>query len=165
MLRRLGYWWRLVFYRQVISDAQLGKRVKVWWFVNLYGCKISDDTMVGSFVEIQPGVEIGQRCRIQSHTFIPAGVTIGHDVFIGHHVVFINDKHPTAEAARAGSWQLSPVVVEDGASVGSGAIINGGVTIHRGARVGAGAVVTRDVPPGVTVVGNPARPIKTKASD
>ena len=134
----------------------------VYSFVNLYGCTIGDDSRIGTFVEIQRGASIGKRCKIQSHTFICDGVTIGDEVFVGHGVVFINDMHPRA-AGPSGAlqteedWELSPTVIEYGASLGSGAVILGGVTVGAGALVGAGAVVTRDVPPGGTVAGSPAR--------
>lgn len=139
------------------DDVQLGRDVVIYEFVNLYGCTIGDESRIGTFVEIQRGATIGRRCRIQSHTFICDGVTIEDDVFIGHGVVFVNDNHPTIADTIAGTWTKSPVSVGAGANIGSGAIILGGVTIGVGATVGAGAVVTRDVPPGATVVGVPAR--------
>jgi UDP-2-acetamido-3-amino-2,3-dideoxy-glucuronate N-acetyltransferase len=130
--------------------------------VNLYGCRIGDDSRIGTFVEIQRGATIGARCKVQSHTFICDGVTIGDEVFVGHGVMFINDKRPAATAAGGAlqtedDWTLLHTVVEDGASIGSGAVILGGVRIGAGALVGAGAVVSRDVPAGVTVAGVPAR--------
>ena len=134
----------------------------VYSFTNLYGCRIGDETRIGTFVEIQRGASIGARCKIQSHTFICDGVTIGDGVFVGHGVMFVNDKRPAATAAEGAlqteaDWTLLPTVVEDGASIGTGAVILGGVTIGAGALVGAGAVVTRDVPAGATVAGVPAR--------
>jgi acetyltransferase-like isoleucine patch superfamily enzyme len=147
---------------RLIDDVEFGDGVVVYPFTNLYGCSIGDGTRVGTFVEIQRGAVVGARCKIQSHTFICDGVTIGDDVFVGHGVLFVNDKNPRAtnaagELAGASDWELLPVRVEDGASIGSGALILGGVTIGANALVGAGAVVTRDVPPGTTVAGVPAR--------
>jgi acetyltransferase-like isoleucine patch superfamily enzyme len=145
-----------------MRDVELGEGVRVFSFVNLYECRIGDETVVGPFVEIQSGVTIGRRCKIQSHTFICSGVQIEDEVFVGHGVSFVNDKRPRATTAegelqRAGNWELLPVVVERGASIGSGALILGGVRIGAGALVGAGAVVTRDVEPGAVVSGIPAR--------
>lgn len=137
-----------------LRNVKVGDRVKIWDFVNLYGCEIGDDSMIGAFVEIQAGVVIGRRCRIQSHSFICSGVTIEDDVFVGHGVMFVNDNHPQAGNQ---DWTLSPVYVCHGASIGSHATILGGIDIGAGSVVGAGAVVTRDVPAGATVVGNPAR--------
>ena len=138
--------------RQVLRKVTLGENVTLWSFVNLYGCEIGDDSMIGTFVEVQAGVRIGRRCRVQSHSFLCEGVTLEDDVFVGQGVMFINDNHP-----RLGrSWELSPVLVKAGASIGSNATILGGVTIGERATVGAGAVVTRDVPDDATVAGNPA---------
>ena len=145
--------------RQKIRDVLVGQDVRIWDFVNLYGCQIGDESMIGTFVEIQAGVVIGRRCRIQSHTFICEGVTIEDGVFVGHGVMFVNDNLPRATAEHAASWELRPVLVRRGAAIGSNATILGGVTIGEAAMVGAGAVVTRDVPDGATVVGSPARPI------
>ncbi len=147
---------------RVIRDVELGERVVVYSFVNLYGCRIGDDSVVGPFVEIQDGVTIGRMCRIQSHSFICSGVEIGDEVFVGHGVMFVNDKFPkatTAEGARQGQddWKLLSVTVDRRASIGSGAIVLGGVRIGAGALVGAGAVVTSDVPPDTVVAGVPAR--------
>jgi UDP-2-acetamido-3-amino-2,3-dideoxy-glucuronate N-acetyltransferase len=149
-------------YRLISEDVTFGANVVVYSFANLYGCSIGDDTRIGTFVEIQRGAVIGARCKIQSHTFVCEGVEIGDEVFVGHGVVFVNDKRPVATGAdgalaTANDWVLLPVVVEHHASIGSGALILGGVRIGAGALVGAGAVVTKDVPPGVTVAGNPAR--------
>ena len=136
----------------------------VYPFTNLYGCRIGSNSRIGPFVEIQRGAIIGSSCKIQSHTFICDGVTIGDEVFVGHGVMFINDKHPRAatngQLQTADDWELLPTIVEPGASLGSGAVILGGVTIGAAATVGAGAVVTRDIAPNETVVGNPARPLR-----
>jgi acetyltransferase-like isoleucine patch superfamily enzyme len=148
---------------RLIADVRFGEGVIVHAFTNLYGCSIGDDSRVGTFVEIQRGARIGARCKIQSHAFVCEGVEIGDEVFVGHGVMFINDKRPRATSeGRLQSdedWELLTTIVERGASLGSGAVILGGVRIGAGAIVGAGAVVTRDVPAGQTVVGNPARPI------
>src|SRR4051794_20724482 len=147
---------------RLLNDVELGDGVVVQSFTNLYGCSIGDDTRVGPFVEIQRGAVIGARCKIQSHSFVCEGVTIEDEVFVGHGVVFINDKRPRAttdagELQTDDDWELMPTVVERRASIGSGAVVLGGVRIGEGAIVGAGAVVTRDVPAGVTVAGSPAR--------
>jgi UDP-2-acetamido-3-amino-2,3-dideoxy-glucuronate N-acetyltransferase len=146
---------------RVIDDVAFGAGVVVHSFVNLYGCRIGSDTRVGTFVEIQRGAEIGSRCKIQSHTFICGGVRIGDGVFIGHGVTFINDRHPRATQPDGrlqtdADWQLVQTVVDEGASIGSGATILCGVHIGERAEVGAGAVVTKNVPAEATVVGNPA---------
>ncbi len=147
---------------RILADVELDDDVVVHSFVNLYGCSIGPRTRVGTFVEIQKGASIGCDCKIQSHTFICEGVTIGDEVFVGHGVMFINDKHPRATTPSGalqgdGDWELLRTVVEQGAAIGSGAVILGGVRIGTGALVGAGAVVTSDVPPGEVVVGIPAR--------
>ncbi len=141
----------------VADDVRLGRDVAIFEFTNLYGCTIGDETRIGTFVEIQRGATVGRRCRIQSHTFICDGVTIEDDVFVGHGVLFINDRHPNVADAAAATWKLEPVHVGQGAVIGSGAILMAGVTIGAGAMVGAGAVVTRDVAAGATVAGVPAR--------
>ena len=143
----------------IADDVRLGRDVAIFEFVNMYGCEVGDESRIGAFVEIQRDVVIGRRVRVQSHTFICSGVHIEDDVFVGHNVTFINDRNPTAEGARDGTWTLEPTIVKAGASIGSGAVILCGLTIGAGARIGAGAVVTGDVAPGATVVGVPARPL------
>lgn len=143
----------------VADDVKLGRDVAIFEFVNLYGCAIGDESRIGAFVEIQRDAVIGRRVRVQSHTFICSGVHIEDDVFVGHNVTFINDRHPSAEGARTGNWTLEPTVVKAGASIGSGAVILCGLTIGAGARIGAGAVVTADVPAGATMVGVRARQV------
>jgi UDP-2-acetamido-3-amino-2,3-dideoxy-glucuronate N-acetyltransferase len=147
---------------RLIDDVTFGEGVIVLPFTNLYGCRIGDGTRIGPFVEIQRGVTIGARCKIQSHTFICDGVDIGEGVFIGHGVLFVNDKFPRATnqsgaLASESDWELLPVQVQERATIGSGAIVLGGVTIGEEALVGAGAVVSRDVAPGDVVAGVPAR--------
>lgn len=149
---------------RLIADAEFGEDVRVQSFTNLYGCKVGDGSRIGPFVEIQRGVEIGAACKIQSHTFVCEGVTIGDRAFVGHGVMFVNDNRPRATDAAGelqgpDDWELLETRVEDGASIGSGAVVLGGVTVGAGALVGAGAVVTRDVEPGTVVAGNPARPL------
>jgi len=145
-----------------IADVAFGENVTVWSFTNLYGCQIGDNTRIGSFVEIQRGAVIGAGCKIQSHTFICDGVEIGDRVFVGHGVLFINDKFPRATTEDGvpqtdEDWTLMRTVVEHGASLGSGAVLLGGIRIGAGALVGAGAVVTSDVAPQEVVAGVPAR--------
>jgi UDP-2-acetamido-3-amino-2,3-dideoxy-glucuronate N-acetyltransferase len=147
---------------RLLDDVEFGEDVLVFSFTNLYGCRIGDGTRIGPFVEIQRGAVIGARCKIQSHTFICDGVEIGDRVFVGHGVMFVNDKFPKAtndggELAGADDWELLPVRVGDGATIGSGAIVMGGVTIGPDSLIGAGAVVTRDVGAGEIVAGVPAR--------
>jgi UDP-2-acetamido-3-amino-2,3-dideoxy-glucuronate N-acetyltransferase len=149
----------------IAPDVRLGREVQIYNFVNLYGCEIGDGTRIGSFVEIQKGARIGRHCKISSHTFICEGVTIEDEVFIGHGVQFINDKYPRATRSdgalqTAEDWQVEPVRVERGATIGTGATILGNVRIGARSIVGAGSVVTRDVPAGSTVAGNPARIIR-----
>ncbi|HWS52650.1 MAG TPA: acyltransferase [Pyrinomonadaceae bacterium] len=153
-------------FSSVAADVVLGRGVRLHRFVNLYGCAIGDETRVGTFVEIQRGARVGARCKISSHTFICEGVTIEDEVFIGHGVMFINDRLPRATRADGApqteeDWRLEPTLVRRGASVGSNATVLCGVEIGERAVVGAGAVVTRDVPAGAVVAGNPARVIKT----
>jgi UDP-2-acetamido-3-amino-2,3-dideoxy-glucuronate N-acetyltransferase len=149
---------------RMIRDVEFGADVNVYSFTNLYGCSVGDGSRIGTFVEVQAGAAIGAACKVSSHTFVCEGVTIEDGVFVGHGVTFVNDKRPRATAdggalQTADDWEMLETVVEAGASIGSGATILGGVRIGRGALVGAGAVVTRDVEPGATVVGNPARPL------
>jgi UDP-2-acetamido-3-amino-2,3-dideoxy-glucuronate N-acetyltransferase len=147
---------------RLIDDVDFGRGVVVSSFTNLYGCRIGDETRIGPFVEVQDGAVIGARCKIQSHTFICTGVEIEDEVFVGHGALFINDRLPRATTEHgtlkgAADWTLERTVVERGAALGSGCVIMGGIRIGAGALVGAGAVVTRDVPPGETVAGVPAR--------
>jgi UDP-2-acetamido-3-amino-2,3-dideoxy-glucuronate N-acetyltransferase len=154
---------------RLFDGVSFGEGVVVHSFTNLYGCTVGAGTRVGTFVEVQRGAEIGAACKIQSHTFICDGVRIEDGVFVGHGVVFVNDKHPRATNGQGGlqdesDWELLATVVERGVSIGSGATILGGVRIGTGATVGAGAVVVEDVEPGATVVGNPARPLPARTS-
>jgi UDP-2-acetamido-3-amino-2,3-dideoxy-glucuronate N-acetyltransferase len=146
---------------KVAADVRLGRNVIVYEFVNLYGCTIGDDTRIGTFVEIQRDAIIGRRCRIQSHTFICSGVVIEDEVFVGHGVMFINDRHPTVEATENNTWKMESIHVGRGASIGTGAIIMAGVKIGVAAVIGAGAVVTRDVSDGEVVAGVPARLLRS----
>jgi acetyltransferase-like isoleucine patch superfamily enzyme len=153
---------------RLISDVSFGEDVTVHAFTNLYGCSIGSRTMIGAFVEIQRGAVVGSDCKIESHTFICDGVTIGDRVFVGHGVVFINDRHPRATREDGAlqaeeDWEMERTIVEPAASLGSGAVILGGLRIGEGVAVGAGAVVTKDVPAGETVAGNPARSIRASA--
>ena len=155
-----------VLYRRIADDVKLGNNIRIHDFVNLYGCEIENNTKIGSFVEIQKGAKIGKSCKISSHSFICEGVTIEDDVFVGHHVVFINDRYPRAvnqggELQTEVDWTMEPTVVKRRASIGSGAVILCNVTVGENAMVGAGSVVTKDVPANTVVVGNPARIIRT----
>ena len=148
----------------ITPDVVLGEHVTIFHrdLVNLYGCRIGDDTRIGAFVEIQKGAVIGNRCKISSHTFVCEGVTIEDEVFVGHGTLFINDRFPRAttqegELKTEADWKLERTVVEQGAALGSGAVVLSGIRIGAGALVGAGAVVTQDVAPGETVAGVPAR--------
>jgi len=148
--------------RLIAADVKLGRSVKIFAFTNLYGCEIGDETKVGTFVEIQKGAKVGRRCKISSHSFVCEGVTIEDEVFIGHNVTFTNDKLPRATRPDGSlqtdaDWTCLPTRVEKGASIGSGSTILCGLTIGAGALVGAGSVVTKDVPAGAVVAGNPAR--------
>ena len=153
-------------YQRIAPDVKLGRDVRIFAFVNLYGCEIGDESRIGTFVEIQKGVKIGERCKIQSHTFICEGVTIESEVFVGHGVTFINDSHPRATAEDGklqteADWTCQRTLVKRGASIGSGATLLGGITIGENALVGAGSVVTKDVPANAVVAGNPARVLKS----
>jgi UDP-2-acetamido-3-amino-2,3-dideoxy-glucuronate N-acetyltransferase len=145
----------------VADDVRLGEGVRLAAFVNLYGCAIGDCTRLGAFTEVQRGARIGRRCKISSHSFICAGVEIEDEVFVGHGVMFINDRYPRAADPSGallgdGEWLLEPTIVRRGAAIGTGAIIMCGVEIGEGAMVGAGALVTHDVAPHTLVAGNPA---------
>lgn len=153
-------------YQQIAPDVKLGKDVRIFGFTNLYGCEIGDEVKIGTFVEIQKGARIGNRCKISSHTFICEGVELEDEVFIGHNVTFTNDLYPRATNGNGtlqndADWQCVPTRVKRGASIGSGATLLCGVTVGEKALVGAGSVVTKDVPAFTVVAGNPARVIKT----
>lgn len=155
---------------RIAPDVTLGVRVQLFSFVNLYGCEIGDDSRIGTFVEIQAGAKVGARCKVSSHSFLCEGVTLEDEVFIGHGVMFTNDRYPRAANADgsvkgSADWSCQATRVETGASVGSGSTILAGVTIGRHAMVGAGSVVTRDVPPFTVVAGNPARPLRQLPPD
>jgi len=151
--------------QRIAPDVKLGKDVFLNEFINLYGCTIGHGTKIGPFVEIQKNACISRNCKISSHTFICEGVTIEDEVFVGHGVMFINDKHPRATTESGGmqteeDWEVIPTVVKKGASIGSNATIMCGITIGEGAIVGAGSVVTKDVPANTIVAGNPAKFIR-----
>jgi acetyltransferase-like isoleucine patch superfamily enzyme len=151
--------------RQSLKDVTVGENVKIFNFVNAYGCSIGDNTKVGSFVEIQKGATIGKNCKISSHSFICEGVHIKDNVFIGHNVTFINDKFPRStnddgSVQTDADWVCIETIIEEGASVGSGATILCGITVGKKAIIGAGSVVTKDVPAKAVVAGNPAKIIK-----
>lgn len=150
----------------IAKDVKLGRNVRLHAFVNLYGCTIGDDVRLGTFVEIQKGAKVGNNCKIQSHSFLCEGVTLEDEVFVGHGVTFINDRFPRATNDEGlpkndNEWQCEATLVKQGASIGSGATILCGVTIGERAIVGAGSVVTKDVPAGSIVAGNPARVVRT----
>ncbi len=152
----------------VADIVEIGKDVKICNFVNLYGCKIDDGTKLGTFVEVQKGATIGKNCKISSHTFICEGVHIGDGCFVGHGVLFINDKHPRAvnpdgSMQNDEDWELLETFIEDNVSIGSGAVIMGGIRIGKGAMIGAGAVVTKEVEENTTVAGVPARVFQKKS--
>jgi acetyltransferase-like isoleucine patch superfamily enzyme len=154
-----------VNYLCIADDVKLGKDVKLSKFINLYGCSIGDNTKIGAFVEIQKNAFVGRNCKISSHTFICEGVTIEDDVFVGHGVIFINDKQPRAttpdgKLQTEADWSVEPTLVKKGASIGSNCTILSNVTIGENAILGAGSVITKDVPPDTIVAGNPARVIK-----
>lgn len=147
---------------KIVKNCTIGDKTKIWNFVNLYGCKIGSSCRIGSFVEIQANVEVGNKVKIGSHTFICEQVKIEDEVFIGHHVVFINDKYPKSinkkgKLKSKKDWKIYKTIVKKGASIGSNATLLGGITIGENSLVGAGAVVTEDVPENAIVIGNPAR--------
>lgn len=150
---------------RIAPDVKLGRDVKIYAFVNMYGCEIGDETKVGTFVEIQKGVRVGKRVKISSHSFLCEGVTIEDEVFIGHGVMFTNDKYPRSTTTSGtlqseADWVCIPTLIKKGASIGSNATILCGVTVGEHAMVGAGSVVVHDVPPYAVVVGNPARVVR-----
>lgn len=153
---------------RLLDDVSFGEGVHVAAFTNLYGCQIGAGSRIGPFVEIQRGAVVGERCKVQSHSFVCDGVVLGDEVFVGHGVMFVNDARPRAtnddgRLQTGDDWELIPTFVEHRASIGSGAVILAGVRIGAGALVGAGAVVTRDVEPGDTVAGVPARVLASAA--
>jgi acetyltransferase-like isoleucine patch superfamily enzyme len=155
--------------QRIGPDVKLGKNVCIRDFTNLYGCEIGDDVKIGTFVEIQKGVKIGNRCKISSHTFICEGVTLEDDIFIGHSVTFTNDRYPRATSGSGqlqteADWACIRTLVKRGASVGSGTTLLCGITIGENAMIGAGSTVTKDVPPGAVVAGNPAKEIRSLQS-
>ena len=152
-------------FQNIAESVKLGNGVKIFDYVNLYGCEIGDNTKIGTFVEVQKGVRIGRNCKISSHTFICEGVTIEDNVFIGHNVTFINDIYPRAttndgQMQTEADWTCLPTLIKKGASIGSSATLLGGITVGENAIVGAGSVVTNDVPPNTIVAGNPARELR-----
>lgn len=154
-------------FNSIAQNVKLGKDVKLSKFINLYGCEIGDETKIGAFVEIQKNARVGRRCKVQSHTFICEGVEIEDNAFIGHGVTFTNDKYPRAttesgELQTDADWKLEKTLVKKGASIGSGATILSNLTIGEGAIVGAGSVVTKNVPAGAIVAGNPAKILRRR---
>ncbi|HEY3755751.1 MAG TPA: acyltransferase [Opitutaceae bacterium] len=151
--------------QQIAPTVKLGRDVRVFSFTNLYGCEIGDESKVGTFVEIQKGAKVGRRCKISSHSFLCEGVTLEDEVFVGHGVMFTNDRFPRSTNSDGSlktdaDWTCTPTLVKRGAAIGSNATILCGVTIGAGATIGAGSVVTRDVPDHAVVCGNPARPVR-----
>ena len=155
-------------YLAITPDVKLGSNVKLARFINLYGCEVGDNTKIGAFVEIQKNAKVGKNCKISSHTFVCEGVTIEDEVFIGHGVMFINDTYPRAATGSVlqteQDWSVEPTLIKKGASIGSGATILSKVTVGEGAMVGAGSVVTKDVPDGAIVAGNPAKVLRSIAA-
>lgn len=152
-------------HQQIAPDVKFGQGVKVFGFVNLYGCEIGDESKIGTFVEIQRGAKIGRRCKISSHTFICEGVVIEDEVFVGHGVTFTNDRLPRATnpdgtPQTAADWKCESTIIKKGATIGSGVTLLCGITVGEKAIIGAGSVVTKDVPPGMIVVGNPAKVLR-----
>lgn len=157
-------------FQRIAPNVKLGRNVRIYDFTNLYGCEIGDDVKIGTFVEIQKGAKIGKACKISSHTFICEGVTLEDEVFIGHNVTFINDRHPRAtngngQLQTEADWTCVKTLVKRGASIGSGATLLCGITVGENALVGAGSVVTKDVPAGAIVAGNPARLVKSSSTN
>lgn len=155
---------------RIAPDVELGEDVQIHDFVNLYGCSIGDGTHIGAFVEIQRNAVVGRRCKVSSHSFICEGVVIEDECFIGHHVVFVNDRSPAAVTADGelqgpDDWQVVGTRVCRRASIGSGAVVLCGVTIGEGALVGAGSVVSKDVAPYIVVAGNPARELRKRSPE
>ena len=151
--------------KAIADDVKLGKDVRISNFVNLYGCSIGDNSKIGAFVEIQKNASVGKNCKISSHSFVCEGVTIEDEVFIGHNVAFVNDTFPRATSGGGklqteADWKVEKTVIKKGASIGSGVTILSNVTIGERSIVGAGSVVTKDVPPGVIVAGNPAKMLR-----
>jgi acetyltransferase-like isoleucine patch superfamily enzyme len=151
--------------KNISPTVTLGKNVYLGDFINLYGCRIGDNTKIGPFVEIQKGCTVGNNCKIQSHSFLCEGVRIEDEVFVGHGVMFINDRYPRSTVVSgalqtASDWVVVPTIIKKGASIGSNATVLCGVTVAEGAIVGAGSVVTKDVPPHTIVAGNPARVVR-----
>lgn len=151
-------------FQRIAPDVKLGKGVKIFAFTNLYGCEVGDESKIGTFVEIQKNAKVGKRCKISSHTFICEGVTIEDEVFVGHNVTFINDLYPRAttggQLQTEANWECRPTIIKRGASIGSSATLLGGITVGEKAIIGAGTVVTKDVPAGAVVAGNPARVLR-----
>jgi len=152
--------------QQIAPDVKLGKNVRLHGFVNLYGCEIGDDVKIGAFVEIQKGAKIGNRCKISSHSFVCEGVTLEDGVFVCHNVTFTNDLFPRAinvggHLQTEADWECIRTLVKRGASIGSGATLLCGITVGENAMIGAGSVVTKDVPAGMIVAGNPARVVRS----
>ena len=153
-------------YQKIAPDVKLGRGVRIYAFANLYGCQVGDEVKIGTFVEIQKGARIGNRCKISSHTFICEGVTLEDDVFVGHNVTFTNDRYPRATNGNGrlqtdADWICIRTLIKRGASIGSGTTLLCGITIGENAMIGAGSVVTKDVTPGAVVAGNPARVIRS----
>ena len=151
----------------ISTDVKLGERVRIAHphLVNLYGCSVGDDTRISAFVEVQKNAIVGARCKLSSHAFVCEGVTIEDEVFVGHGVMFTNDRYPRAATTDGAlqtdaDWTVVPIIVRRGASIGSGSTILCGIEIGEDAIVGAGSVVTRDVPAGTIVAGNPARVLR-----
>lgn len=157
-------------FNRIAPDVKLGEGVRIFGFANLYGCDIGDEVKIGAFVEIQKGVKVGRRCKISSHSFLCEGVTLEEEVFIGHNVTFINDRFPRATTGQGrlqteADWTCVPTLIKRGASIGSSATLLCGITVGEYAIVGAGSVVTKDVPAGAVVAGNPARVIRTPSRE